>query len=98
MATITGPKVEMPATVAEMFNVDAQGNIISLKNEWAQFFHALEGITKSASRSGPTSSRPTSSMQWRYTGMPFFDTTLGLPIFLKTASSNAWVKADGTAA
>ena len=98
MATIKGPKLQMPSTLAEMFLRDQQGNITGLTNEWAQFFHALEGIGNAHTKSGPTSSRPTSTMQWRYTGMPFFDTTLGLTIFLKTASSNAWVKADGTAA
>lgn len=96
MSTITGPKCQMPSTMAEMFNVDAQGNIVSIKNEWAQFFHALEGISNSHTKSGPTSSRPTSSMQWRFVGMPYFDTTLGKTVFLKIASTNVWV--DGTGA
>jgi hypothetical protein len=58
----------------------------------------LQQITFNVSRSGPTASRPTSTTPNRFVGMPFFDTDLGLPIFLKTASSNAWVKADGTGA
>lgn len=98
MATITGPRVQMPSTAAEMFQTDAQGRIIGIKPEWAQFFHALEGISNAHTKSGPTSSRPTSTMQWRYVGMPFFDTTLGLTVFLKIASTSVWVKADGTVA
>ena len=98
MATIQGPKVEMPASLSQMFDVDDKGNITAIRPEWAQFFHAVQGLTWNMSRSGPTASRPTSSTGWRYTGMPFFDTTLGLTVFLKTASSNAWVKGDGSAA
>ena len=95
MATITGPKVQMPSTLSQMFETDGQGNILSLKNEWAQFFHALQGITYSGTRSGPSTSRPTSTITWRYTGMPFFDTSLGKTIFLKTASTNVWVDGAG---
>ncbi len=98
MATITGPRIQMPTSLSEMFTFDEQGNITGLQQEWAQFFHAIEGILNAETKSGPTASRPTSTMQFRFVGMPFFDTTLGLPVFLKTASSSAWVKADGTPA
>jgi hypothetical protein len=33
-----------------------------------------------------------------FVGTTYFDTTLGLPIWAKTVSPIAWVKADGTAA
>lgn len=88
----------MPSTLSEMFETGQDGQITGMKQPWAQFFHALEGIANAHTKSGPTSSRPTSSMQWRFVGMPFFDTTLGLTVFLKTASSDVWVKADGTVA
>ena len=71
MATIKGPKVQMPSAVSQMFETDGQGNIIGLSQEWAQFYHALEGLANADTKSGPTASRPTSSMQWRYVGMPF---------------------------
>jgi len=95
MSTITGPKVQMPSTLSQMFETDQQGSIIGMKPEWAQFFHALQGLTFAASRNGASTSRPTSTLPWRYEGMPFFDTSLGKPIFLKNASSNVWVDATG---
>lgn len=99
---ITGPKVEMPPALSEMFNFryDYDGNVIgaSLVPEWAAFFNAAQQTLYNASRSGATASRPTSTLPGRFVGMQYFDTDLGLPVFLKTASTNAWVKADGTAA
>jgi hypothetical protein len=95
MATIQGPRVEMPASLSQMFDVDDKGNITAIRPEWAQFFHAVQGLTWNMSRSGPTGSRPTSSTGWRYHGMPFMDLTLGYPVFLRSASSNVWVDANG---
>lgn len=66
--------------------------------ELAALLSSLQAVAYAGTRSGPTSTRPTSTFAARYVGMEFFDTTLGLPVFLKTASSNAWVKADGTPA
>lgn len=85
-----GPKVQLPSGPF----VQETGE---LTIEASAFFNALQSIAFYSSRSGPTVSRPTST-SFRWIGMPFFDTTLGLPVFLKTASSNAWVKADGSAA
>ena len=100
MATIAGPKVEMPPALSQMFETDEKGQILALKPEWASFFHSLQNIAWLESRSGPTASRPTSSTT-RFVGMKYFDTSLGAsgkPVFLAIASSNAWVLADGTAA
>ena len=81
---MAGPKITFPISLAE-------------DQDKAAFFNAVYQIVYAVSQNGPTASRPTSSSQ-RFIGMPYFDTTLGLPVFLKTASSSAWVKADGTAA
>ena len=81
---MAGPKIVFPISLAE-------------DQDKAIFFNAVYQIVSAVSQNGPTASRPTSSSQ-RFIGMPYFDTTLGLPVFLKTASSSAWVKADGTAA
>ena len=99
MSTITGPKIQMPTSLSTMFETDDKGNIIGLKQEWAQFFHAMQGTVYAGSRSGPSTSRPdftsTQALDFRYIGMPYFDTHLGKPIYLKTASSNVWVDATG---
>lgn len=102
MPTIAGPNVQPPAAGSTWFDIvqDERGRIISITPTFAamQFFHAAQELVYNMSRSGPTGSRPTSTLSNRFVGLPFFDTTLGLPVFLKTASSSAWVKADGTPA
>lgn len=93
MATINGPKVQLPSGVF----VQPTGELVL---DATIFLQALQSITFYSSRSGPTASRPTST-SFRWVGMPYFDTSLGThgkPIFLSIASSNAWVLADGTAA
>lgn len=45
---------------------------------------------------GPTADRP-DNLTLTETGYFYFDTTLGMPIWWKGATSS-WVKADGTAA
>lgn len=94
----SGPKIQMPTSLSAVFTVDAEGNINGLQQEWAQFFNAVQSLLYVSTRSGPTASRPTSTQPNRFVGMAYFDVQLGLPVFLKTASSNAWVKADGTPA
>ena len=91
MSTITGPKVQMPASLSQMFETDQQGNILGMKPDWGQFFHALQGITFNASRSGPSASRPTSTISWRYIGMPFYDTSLSTTIYLQSINPDSWV-------
>lgn len=93
MATITGPKVQLPSGAF----IQQDG---SLSIDALTFLNALQSITFYSSRSGPTASRPTST-SFRWIGMPYFDISLGAkgkPVFLAIASSNAWVLADGTAA
>lgn len=94
--TIQGPKVQMPSAMAAWFTTDGQGNITGLTQDAAQFLHALEGLANADTRSGPTAARPTRTMQWRYVGMPYFDTDLGKTVFLKTPSTtDVWVDATG---
>lgn len=59
---------------------------------WANWVTQAWIILFDLSNSGVTANRPTKNL---YTGKFYFDTTLGLPIWYKTAG---WVKADGTAA
>jgi hypothetical protein len=92
----------MPAAGSDILIIerDETGNVTSVRINpaWAAAFQLVFQNAYVATRNGPTAERPTSSTIGRFVGMPFFDTTLGLPVFLKTASSSAWVKADGTPA
>ncbi len=94
---MSGPRVQF--SVSEMFDFqyDGQGRIIgaNLKPEAATFLQSVQQITYALTRSGPTASRPTSTFPNRWVGMNYFDTTLGLPVWLKTASTNVWVDATG---
>ena len=91
---MAGPTISMPPSVSQV--VDPETGLI--KPEWAVFVQVLQQIAVSSSRTGSTSARPTSDFKGRYEGMPFFDRTLGYPVFLKHASSDVWVDATGTPA
>ncbi len=92
MTTITGPKVQVPTAVQPFF--DEAGLV---HPQWQVFHHAVQQIVFNVSRSGPTASRPTSTLDGRYIGMPYFDTTLGLTVHLKSVNPDVWVRGDGTA-
>lgn len=97
MATITGPKIQTPSPLTPI--VDDSGSIHPV---WQTYFHSVQQVAFNATRSGPTASRPTSALDGRYVGMPYFDTTLGYLVWLKTAtpysSSDVWVRYDGVSA
>lgn len=88
---MAGPKVTLPDVHTPVLQ-EGEG---SPGIEYAQFFHTLQSITFYSTRSGATANRPTSSSEARWIGMPYFDTTLGKPVFLKIASSNTWVDGSG---
>lgn len=88
-----GPKVQVPSPQIPMFDENGL-----LQPAWQTYHNSVQQTVFAVSRSGTTSSRPTSSLDGRFTGMPYFDTTLGLTVFLKIASTNVWVKGDGTPA
>lgn len=61
--------------------------------QWAGWFSTAQIILQAASGSGATNARPT---QGQFVGMPYFDTTLGIPIWLKTPGAvSVWVDATG---
>jgi hypothetical protein len=90
MPTITGPLIQVPPSGRSI--VDEAGNV---RMEWQAFFNAGQQIMFNISRSGPTASRPTSKLDGRYVGMPYFDTTLGLTISLKSVNPDVWVNGAG---
>lgn len=61
---------------------------------WQQWFAKLWIVAGSVDNSGTTAQRPTQDL---FVGRPYFDTTLGKPIWLKTvtAGSGVWVDAAG---
>lgn len=72
--------------------LDGDGQVFS--PQWAGWFNNAQVILTDASNSGTTAQRPTTQM---YVGKPYFDTTLGKPIWLKTpGASPVWVDATGT--
>jgi hypothetical protein len=62
-----------------------------MPNTWAEWFNQVYTIVFAVQQSGPTSQRPVDNL---FTGRPYFDTTLGKPIWYKTAG---WVDATGGA-
>lgn len=99
MPTINGPKLQAPAALARWIEViqGPGGEITSINptQEAMQFFHVSQQISFNLSRSGPTGSRPTSKLDGRWIGMPYFDTDLGLEIWLKSVNPDVWVNGAG---
>ena len=96
MATITGPKIQMPSSISRIAEIDPEGKTLSaVKTDWASYFHSVQQTVFNLSRSGPTASRPLSTLDGRWIGMPYFDTTLGKPIYLKSTNPDVWITAAG---
>lgn len=95
----TGPKIQMPPAASPMHDVimDAEGRITGMNNrqDWMAFLHSLQQQSFCASRNGTTAQRPTNAVDGRYIGMPYFDTTVGKPIFLKSVNPDVWIDAAG---
>ena len=85
-----GPKIQLPPAASPLVT----NNV--LNTAWGQYLHSVQQIAFLVSRSGPTASRPTSAVDGRYVGMPYFDTTLGYPVFLKSVNPDVWVYGGGT--
>jgi hypothetical protein len=61
---------------------------------WAGWFAQASVVLQDASNSGTTAQRPTANL---YVGKPYFDTTLGYAINLKSTGPTVWVNGAGTA-
>lgn len=59
---------------------------------WAQWLSWVHMTVSSARQSGTTAERPT-SMLWL--GRSFFDTTLGIPVYVQSVRPTVWVDAAG---
>ena len=79
---------ELPSNTA-VISDDGQTN-----RQWLQRFDRVHSIASAQQQSGPTASRPTSRL---WVGRQYFDTTLGLPVFVKSVKPTVWVNGAGTA-
>ncbi len=61
---------------------------------WATWFSNANQILQDLTNSGTTAQRPTTFL---YLGKPYFDTTIGMPIVVKSLSPTVWVNGVGTA-
>jgi hypothetical protein len=68
---------------------DQDGNL-RVSQPWGTFFSSVTTLLTALTQSGTTANRPT---KFLWTGRTYFDTTLGKPIWYKTAG---WVDATGT--
>jgi len=91
MATIKGPSIQVPSVLKP---VTVESGTVA--PDWAAFFHSLQQTVFALTRSGPTTSRPTSELDGRYIGMQYFDTTLGYSVYLKSVNPDVWVDGGGT--
>lgn len=95
---IQGPKFQY--AVAEPpfeYQYDQQGKIVGvyMRPNLVAFLSATQQTLFNSTRSGTTTTRPTDTMPARWVGMPYFDTTLGYPIWW---DGTQWVDATGTPA
>lgn len=69
----------------------AGGKLVPPTGAWRNFFNSVFNVCNALTMSGTTTNRPITGL---WTGRMFFDTTLGKPIWYKTAG---WVDATGAA-
>lgn len=70
--------------------VEVTTGMISTK--WNMWMSSLWNISNSIDGSGITADRPTKGL---FAGRPYFDTTLGKPIWLKSVRPTVWVDGAG---
>lgn len=64
----------------------------SLARSYTAFFSALRNAAVWRSQYGPTAQRPTKLVE---PGLPYFDTDLGKPVWVKSVKPIVWVDATG---
>jgi hypothetical protein len=68
----------------------ADGSLVNVSVSWRPWLVQVWVLLTGLTQSGTTANRPTSSL---WTGRPYFDTTLGIPIWFDGAD---WIDATGT--
>lgn len=79
----------LPTTAVD--EQDKAGKVRGVSSGWRNFFGDVFTVCNALTQSGTTANRP-ATLLW--TGRMYFDTTLGKPIWYKTAN---WVDATGAA-
>lgn len=59
---------------------------------WAQWFSRVHDIAVSLQQSGATADRPTKVL---WIGRRYFDTDLGIPVWVQSVKPTVWVDATG---
>ena len=73
---------------------DSANGVPVFSGPWGAWFSVVQRILQATSQSGTTAQRPSANL---YVGQFYFDTTLALPIWLKTpGAAPVWVNASGT--
>jgi hypothetical protein len=84
------PLIPSPSTdTADRFD---NGVAVEVSTTWRNFFSAVFSVLNAMTQSGATTARPTTFL---WVGRPYFDTTLGLPIWY---DGTQWVDATGAPA
>lgn len=90
-APFAAPNIQVPNSHPLVSIV--HGGRAVLNHAWAVFFSTAADLLWAKTRSGATAERPTSAFAIRWTGLTYFDTELGKPVFLKDAAT--WISASG---
>lgn len=72
---------------------DQAGRLRGVSRGWRNFFSAVYNICNGLTMSGTTANRPTAGL---WIGRTYFDTTLGIPIWLLSTGPAVWIDATGT--
>lgn len=68
-----------------------------LRGVWQAFFDSISLWLGPIGSSGTSANRPTdSSLKPLWIGQPYFDTTLGFPVYVKSRNPTVWVDGSGT--
>lgn len=92
MAIINNP----PVTSVDELIQDQAGDylLIGVFYEWRNFFTSVYTICNALTQSGTTAKRPAVGL---WVGRMYFDTTLGIPIWLKSTGPVVWCNSAGAA-
>lgn len=79
-----------------LINQPAEGAVVDENGAptpgWRPFFSAIYMLLVAMTQSGTTAKRPTSFL---WVGRPYLDTTLGIPIWLRSVGPTVWVNSAG---